>query len=168
MPKDNIARAIKHAMGRDQSEYKGMTYEGYGPHGAAIFVDTFTEITTRTLPDVRSGINKCGVNLRTKGSWDFLFDHKRVFTIKNKDGLDMEKLILDLIDYDVDDLRVMCRRDSMSHCGWNAHRHDGLPTGDAWVYLVQYTVGAEGWNCIETNVSVLYSLNYSYKSMKHA
>ena len=80
MPKDNIERAIKNAMGKDQSEYKGMTYEGYGPHGVAIFVDTLTDNTTRTVADVRS-----------------------VFNNKKKDGLDMEELILDLIDYDVDD-----------------------------------------------------------------
>ena len=49
MPKDNIERAIKNAMGKDQSEYKGMTYEGYGPHGVAIFVDTLTDNTTRTV-----------------------------------------------------------------------------------------------------------------------
>lgn len=48
MPKDNIERAIKNAMGKDQSEYKTMTYEGYGPHGVAIFVDTLTDNATRT------------------------------------------------------------------------------------------------------------------------
>ena len=60
MPKDNIERAIKNAMGKDQSEYKGMTYEGYGPHGVAIFVDTLTDNTTRTVADVRSVLRKLG------------------------------------------------------------------------------------------------------------
>ena len=82
---------------------KGMTYEGYGPHGVAIFVDTLTDNTTRTVADVRSVFNKFGGNLGTTGSLAFLFDHKCVFTFKKKDGLDMEELILDLIDYDVDD-----------------------------------------------------------------
>ena len=54
MPKDNIERAIKNAMGKDQSDYKGMTYEGYGPHGVAVFVDTLTDNPTRTVADVRS------------------------------------------------------------------------------------------------------------------
>ena len=58
MPKDNIERAIKNAMGKDQSEYKTMTYEGYGPHGVAIFVDTLTDNPTRTVGDVRSVFNK--------------------------------------------------------------------------------------------------------------
>ena len=73
MPKDNIERAIKNAMGKDQSDYKGMTYEGYGPHGVAVFVDTLTDNTTRTVADVRSVFNKFGGN------------------------------ILDLIDYDVEE-----------------------------------------------------------------
>ena len=84
MPKDNIERAIKNAMGKDTSDYKGMTYEGYGPHGVAVFVDTLTDNTTRTVADVRS-------------------DHKCVFTFKKKEGMDMEELILDLIDYNVED-----------------------------------------------------------------
>ena len=103
MPKDNIERAIKNAMGKDQSDYKGMTYEGYGPHGVAVFVDTLTDNTTRTVADVRSVFNKFGGNLGTMGSLAFLFDHKCVFTFKKKDGIDMEELILDLIDYDVEE-----------------------------------------------------------------
>ena len=111
MPKDNIERAIKNAMGKDQSDYKGMTYEGYGPHGVAVFVDTLTDNTTRTVADVRSVFNKFGGNLGTMGSLAFLFDHKCVFTFKKKDGIDMEELILDLIDYDVEDKALHIRRD---------------------------------------------------------
>ena len=103
MPKDNIDRAIKNAMGKDQSDYKGMTYEGYGPHGVAVFVDTLTDNPTRTVADVRSVFNKFGGNLGTMGSLAFLFDHKCVFTFKKKDGIDMDELILDLIDYGVED-----------------------------------------------------------------
>ena len=103
MPKDNIERAIKNAMGKDQSEYKVMTYEGYGPHGIAIFVDTLTDNPTRTVGDVRSVFNKFNGNLGTMGSLAFLFDHKAVFTFKKTDGLDMDELILDLIDYGVED-----------------------------------------------------------------
>ena len=73
MPKDNIERAIKNAMGKDQSEYKTMTYEGYGPHGVAIFVDTLTDNPTRTVGDVRSVFNKFNGNLGTMGSLAYLF-----------------------------------------------------------------------------------------------
>ena len=100
MPKDNIERAIKNAMGKDQSEYKVVTYEGYGPHGVAVFVDTLTDNTTRTVGSV---FNKFNGNLGTTGSLSFLFDHKSVFTFKKKEGLDMDELILDLIDYGVED-----------------------------------------------------------------
>ena len=103
MPKDNIVRAIKNACGKDTSDYKEVTYEGYGPHGVAVFVDTLTDNTTRTVADVRSIFNKFSGNLGTTGSLSFLFDHKAVFTFKKKDGLDMDEMILDLIDYGVED-----------------------------------------------------------------
>lgn len=103
MPKDNIDRAIKNAQGKDQSDYKTMTYEGYGPHGIAIFVDTLTDNPTRTVGDVRSVFNKFSGNLGTMGSLAFLFDHKSVFAFKKPEGIDMEELILDLIDYGVED-----------------------------------------------------------------
>ena len=103
MPKDNIERAIKNAMGKDQSDYKEVTYEGYGPHGIAIFVDTLTDNTTRTVGDVRSVFNKFNGTLGTTGSLSYLFDHKCVFTFKKKEGLDMDELILELIDLNVED-----------------------------------------------------------------
>ena len=103
MPKDNIERAIQNACGKDQSDYKTMTYEGYGPHGIAIFVDTLTDNATRTVGDVRSVFNKFNGNLGTMGSLAYLFDHKAVFTIRKKEGVDMDELTLDLIDYGVED-----------------------------------------------------------------
>lgn len=103
MPKDNIERAIKNALGKDQSDYKEVTYEGYGPHGIAIFVDTLTDNTTRTVGDVRSVFNKFNGTLGTTGSLSYLFDHKCVFTFKKKECLDMDELILELIDLNVED-----------------------------------------------------------------
>ncbi len=103
MPKDNIDRAIKNALGKDQSDYKEVTYEGYGPFGIAVFVDTLTDNTTRTVADVRSIFNKFSGNLGTTGSLSFLFDHKCVFTFKKPEDIDMDELILDLIDFNVDD-----------------------------------------------------------------
>ncbi len=103
MPKDNIDRAIKNAMGKDKSAYKTMTYEGYGPHGVAVFVDTLTDNTTRTVADVRSIFNKFNGTLGTMGSLAYLFDHYAQFSFKKKDGVDMDEMILDLIDYGVND-----------------------------------------------------------------
>lgn len=103
MPKDNIERAIKNAQGKDTSDYKEVTYEGYGPHGIAVFVDTLTDNTTRTVADVRSVFNKYSGNLGNQGSLSFLFDHRCVFTFKMKQGVEMDDLILELIDFGVDD-----------------------------------------------------------------
>ena len=103
MPIENVKRAIKNAMGKDQSDYKAVTYEGDGPNGIAIFVDAATDNTTRTVGNVRAIFNKSNGNLGTMGSLSFLFGHKCVFSFKKKDGIDMDEMILDLIDYGVDD-----------------------------------------------------------------
>ena len=93
MPKDNIERAIKNAMGKDKSSFKTMTYEGYGPFGIAVFVDTLTDNTTRTVADVRSIFNKFSGTLGTMGSLAYLFDHLAQFTFKKKEDLDMDELV---------------------------------------------------------------------------
>ena len=103
MPKVNLERAIKNAMGKDQSEYKSVTYEGYGPHGVAVFVDTLTDNTTRTVAAVRSIFNKFNGNMGTTGSLSFLFDHKCVFTFKKSADMDMDDFILEMIDFGVEE-----------------------------------------------------------------
>jgi YebC/PmpR family DNA-binding regulatory protein len=103
MPKDNVDRAIKNAMGKDQRDYKEMNYEGYGPHGIAVFVETATDNTTRTVANVRSVFNKYGGTLGTSGSLDFMFNHKSVFTIAKKEGMSADDLILELIDLGADE-----------------------------------------------------------------
>ncbi len=104
MPKDTVERAIKKATDKDASDYKEITYEGYGPHGVAIFVEAATDNNTRTVANVRSYFTKHGGSLGTQGSLAFLFDHKSVFKIKPKDGVSLEDLELELIDYGVDEL----------------------------------------------------------------
>lgn len=104
MPKDNVERAIKKATDRDASDYKEVVYEGYGPHGVAIVVETATDNTTRTVANVRSYFNKYGGSLGTSGSLEFLFDHKCVFKVSEKEGVSLEDLELDLIDYGVDEV----------------------------------------------------------------
>lgn len=106
MPKDNIERAIKKATDKDASDYKEMIYEGYGPFGVAIVVETATDNPTRTVANVRSYFNKHGGSLGTTGSLEFLFDHKCIFKIGEKEGVSLEDLELELIDYGVDELEV--------------------------------------------------------------
>jgi YebC/PmpR family DNA-binding regulatory protein len=104
MPKDNVERAVKKATSKDYTDYKEMNYEGYGPFGIAVFVETATDNTTRTVANVRSYFNKHGGSLGTSGSLEFLFDHKCVFHIVRKDGILLEDLEFELIDYGVDDM----------------------------------------------------------------
>lgn len=104
MPKDTVERAIKKATDKDAGDYKEITYEGYGPYGIAIFVEAATDNNTRTVGNVRSYFTKHGGTLGNQGSLTFMFDHKSVFKIQPKDGVSLEDLELELIDYGVDDL----------------------------------------------------------------
>lgn len=99
MPKDTIERAIKKASGADADSYELVTFEGYGPHGIAIFVECTTDNTNRTVASIRSIFSKNGGSLGTNGSLEFLFDRKGVFTIDTTDiELSTEVLELELID----------------------------------------------------------------------
>jgi YebC/PmpR family DNA-binding regulatory protein len=104
MPKDTVERAIKKATDKDAGDYKEIVYEGYGPFGIAIVVEAATDNNTRTVANVRSYLTKHGGSLGTSGSLSFMFDHKSVFKIKPKEGVSLEDLELELIDYGVDDL----------------------------------------------------------------
>lgn len=104
MPKDNVDRAIKRAVEKGMDDYKEINYEGYGPHGIAIFVETATDNNTRTVANIRSYFNKNGGSLGTTGSLEFLFDHKCAFKISRKEGMDLEELELALIDFGVEDI----------------------------------------------------------------
>ena len=103
MPKDNIERAIKRASDKSQGDYKEVLFEGYGPHGIAILVETATDNNTRTVANIRSYFNKCDGNLGTSGSVVFMFDHICNFKVDKK-GLDIEELELDLIDFGVEEV----------------------------------------------------------------
>lgn len=106
MPKDTVERAIKKATDKEAGDYKEIVYEGYGPFGIAIVVEAATDNNTRTVANVRSYFNRYGGSLGTQGSLAFMFDHKSVFKIKPKEGVDLEELELELIDYGVDELEA--------------------------------------------------------------
>ena len=104
MPKENIERAIKKATESKQGDFKEIIYEGYGPFGIAYLVEAATDNNTRTVANVRSYFSKCGGSLGTSGSVSFMFDRKCTFRIKEKEGVDIEELELEMIDYGVEEL----------------------------------------------------------------
>lgn len=99
MPKDNIERAIKKASGADADSYDQITFEGYGPHGIAIFIECTTDNTNRTVANIRAIFNKNNGTLGTNGSLEFIFNRTGVFTL-DKENLewDLDELQLELIE----------------------------------------------------------------------
>jgi YebC/PmpR family DNA-binding regulatory protein len=103
MPKDRIDAAIKRALGKDESNFEEIIYEGYGPYGIAILLECATDNPTRTVGVVRSFFTRSGGTLGKTGSLDFIFDRKGVFKIVGT-GLDVEELELELIDFGLEEI----------------------------------------------------------------
>ncbi|HYO51891.1 YebC/PmpR family DNA-binding transcriptional regulator [Archangium sp.] len=103
MPKDKVEAAIKRASGQDSKDYEVVLYEGYGPHGIAILVETATDNVVRTVANVRMHFKDGGGNLGTTGSVSYLFQRMGVFRLA-PEGLDLEALELDLIDHGLQEM----------------------------------------------------------------
>lgn len=103
MPKDRVEAAIKRASGRDKTDYHEEVYEGYGPHGVALLIETATDNPTRTVANVRMYFNRGNGSLGTSGSVSFMFNHMGEFKIKNT-GQDQDEIELDLIDYGLQEI----------------------------------------------------------------
>ncbi len=106
MPKENVERAIKRAISKDTADYKEVIYEGYGPHGIAVMVETATDNINRTVASVRMYFNKCGGAMGTNGSVAFMFEHKCTFRFTIPEGVDPEELELEMIDLGVDEFEA--------------------------------------------------------------
>ena len=107
MPKDNILRAIKKASGDGAENFEEITFEGYGPHGIAFFIECTTDNTNRTVANIRAIFNKANGSLGTNGSLEFLFERKGVFTIKESSiQQEIEELELELIEHGLDSMEV--------------------------------------------------------------
>ena len=106
MPNDTIDRGIKKAAGDLNSvNYENLTYEGYGPSGVAIIVDTLTDNKNRTAGNVRHYFDKFGGNLGTSGCVSFMFSEKGVLVLEN-DGLDEDQVMEDCFEFDADDFSM--------------------------------------------------------------
>lgn len=95
-------------------------------------------------------------------------DSSRMDAIKKLIAEHPKSIIFYNFDYELEILRHICEDEGIVYSEWNGHKHQKIPDSDKWVYLVQYTAGAEGWNCITTDTIIFYSLNYSYKIMVQA
>jgi YebC/PmpR family DNA-binding regulatory protein len=105
MPKTNVESAIKRAVSKDAENYAEVVYEGYGPQGIAILVETTTDNPTRTVANLRSHFNKCGGTLGTSGSVDYMFTRKGVFKVKKEFIKDYDELEMELIDFGLDEIK---------------------------------------------------------------
>ncbi len=104
MPKANVEAAIKKASSKDTTNYEEVTYEGYGPHGVAIVVDTQTDNTTRTVANLRTIFNKLNGAMGTQGSVEYMFQKKAVFKFP-KGNHNLEELEFELIDHGLSELQ---------------------------------------------------------------
>ena len=106
IPKDRIEAAIKKATSKDEKDLEMLTYEGYAPHGIAVFVETATDNHTRTVANIRSYFNKYNGSLGVNGSVAFMFEHKCTFRIKRQADMDLDSLELELIDYNCEEMSI--------------------------------------------------------------
>jgi YebC/PmpR family DNA-binding regulatory protein len=103
MPKDKVENAIKKASGQGAEIYEEILYEGYGPHGIALMIETATDNPVRTVANLRSYFNKKGGNLGSSGSVAYNFKRMGVFRL-SPEGVDAESLELDLIDFGLEEM----------------------------------------------------------------
>lgn len=92
-------------------------------------------------------------------------DQSRINAVMDIFKLHPKLIIFYNYDYELELLKNAPYEEGVAVAEWNGHKHQMIPKTDRWIYLVQYTAGAEGWNCIETDSMIFYSLNYSYKIM---
>ena len=108
MPNDNIYRTIKKAAGEaGGADYEALTYDGYGPNGVAVIVETLTDNRNRTAADVRAAFSKYGGNLGTTGCVSFMFDNKGIIIIEDENGeLDEDEVTMDALEAGAVDVTI--------------------------------------------------------------
>lgn len=106
MPKDRVDAAIKRAVSKDTTNYEEVVYEGYGPYGVPILVETATDNPTRTVANIRMYFNRNGGQLGNSGSLSFIFERKGVFRIEKANMPNYEEMELELIDFGLESMEV--------------------------------------------------------------
>ncbi|RXJ96004.1 YebC/PmpR family DNA-binding transcriptional regulator [Arcobacter sp. AHV-9/2010] len=104
MPKANIDAAIKRATGKDSANFSEVNFEGKGPHGVLVFVETATDNNTRTVANIKMHFNKSGGQVVPTGSLEFFFDRKAIFEFTKPANYELEELELELIDAGLEEL----------------------------------------------------------------
>lgn len=148
----------------------------------------FERHTTRHLKNILVSFNQELFDRATKKRWHvyeerplrdvgelFIVMRKIVNSDPSRLGAVMElmeehdrMIIFYNFNYELDALRTLGSTLGITVAEWNGHKHESVPTTDRWIYLVQYTAGAEGWNCVTTDSMCFYSLTYSYKVFEQA
>ena len=144
VPNDNIQRIIKKAEGGDKTEYEAITYEGYGPGGVAVMVETLTDNRNRTAADLRHYFDKNGGNLGAMGCVGFLFSQKGVIDISLEDK-DADEAMMDALDAGAEDFseeedsyEILTAPDDFSAVR-EALETAGLPIAEAQVAMIPQT-----------------------------
>ena len=106
MPKDRIDNAIKRASTKEEGNFEESVYEGYGPHGVGILIETASNNPTRTVANIRMYFNRGNGLLGKTGSLDFMFQRKGVFRITKDSKISPDDLELELIDFGLDNMEV--------------------------------------------------------------
>ena len=135
-------------VGYDESQYKFVSDNKWD-----IYKDEPVENVSQFCSTIRRIVNESGE--RIDKFRELVKSNPKVIVFYN-------------FDYELDILRNVLCNEELVYAEWNGHKHQSIPTSPTWCYLVQYTAGCEGWNCIETNVIVFYSQSYSYKQMEQA
>ena len=135
VPNDNIDRAIKKAMGADSVQYEEITYEGYGPSGVAVIVETTTDSRNRTASDVRHFFDKYGGNLGSSGCVSYMFEDKGVIVLLREDNekVDEDQLMEDALEAGAEDFSS--DEDSFQ-----------ITTEPSDVYAIRDALAAKGYN----------------------
>ena len=108
MPSENVQRCIKKAAGgEDTSNYESIIYEGYGPGGVAVIVETLTDNRNRTAADVRHAFDKCGGNMGATGCVSWSFQEKGIIVIEKADSMDDDEMTMEALELEAQDIEVM-------------------------------------------------------------